>query len=189
MAETTLTSIPSTFVAGDKLLFTISLPSFPASEGWTLTYSFRTKEGSEIDIDSTASGSLHLFTVLPAETSTWIAGKYYGFAKISSGTITHTVWKGYLEIEPDLSQQEGNFDTRSHAQKCLDSINAVLEGKAGRDVLSTTIAGQSISRMSFGELISAKAYYENLVASERDNLESASGTGSKRNILVRFGNS
>lgn len=162
----------------------IALPTFPATDGWTLTYSFRGKELAQIDVESTADGSLHSFNVSSATTSAWIPGKYVGVAKVSDGSESHTIWKGYLEVFPDLSQQDANFDTRSHAQKCLDAINTVLEGKATRDVLSTTIAGQSISRMSFSELLSAKAHYENIVAGERD---AADGIN-RRNIVVRFGN-
>lgn len=182
------TEIPASLVSGDDLIFKIALPTFPAGT-WTASYSFRAKEGSEIDFTGTADGSLHSFNVAAATTAGWIAGKYYGVSRVTDGSETHTIWKGYLEIEPNLSQQEGNFDTRSHAQKCLDSINLVLEGKAGRDVLTSTIAGQSISRMSFAELIAAKAVYQNLVDAEKDNAAAANGSGSRRNILVRFGNS
>jgi hypothetical protein len=184
MAAQTLTSIPSIMTAGETLLFKIDLENFPADQDWVLTYSFRAKEATAIDISGTESGASHLFNVPKATTATWIPAKYNGIAKITDGVETFTIWRGYLEVLPDLSQQDANYDTRSHAQKCLDSINAVLEGKASRDVLSSTIAGQSISRMSFSELLSAKAHYENLVKGEKDD---AAGI-SRRNVLVRFGN-
>ena len=185
MAATTLTELPTSFFAGDTLLLLIGLGQYPADQSWTLTYSFDKEwtepPGFSFTFSSTASGANHSFTVTAVTTSQWLPGKYHGSASVSDGTQKFTVWNGLIEIKPDASQLLGNYDVRSNAKVCLDNINAVLQGKATRDVLSSTIAGQSIQRMSFAELLQAKTYYEAVVTQEKIAL----GEGSN-NIVVRF---
>lgn len=194
MADTTLTAVPVSTYAGDSLDLLISLADYPASAGWALTYNFRkggdTPEsgGSEISFTSTESGSNHLFNILSTTTAGWLPGDYKGVGRVSLGTKVVTVWKGSLEILPDLAEQTDNFDTRTHAKKCLDALNAMIEGKATRDVLNTTIAGQSIGRMTWQDLLSAQAHFQNLVDGEVAAENAANGLGNSRNVLIRFGN-
>lgn len=181
MASTTLTAVPTSFYQGDTLNLLVELADYSAADGWELTYYFK-NSGSNFSIESTASGAKHEFTVAASTTANWLPGTYRVVGKVADGTSTHTVSIANIEILRDLSTSD-NYDTRSHAQKCLDAINTVLEGKATRDVLQTTIAGQSIGRMSFNELLAAKAHYQDIV-----NGEAVSAGTKGRNILVRFGN-
>jgi len=182
MAATTLTALPSVIYAGDTLLLSISVGDYPADQGWSLTYEFRKKDGALISFTSTASGSSHAFTVDKDTTLVWTPGAYKGVSYATDGTQRFTVWSGNLTVNADLSTQVENYDTRTHAEKALEAINATLEGKASRDVLNTTIAGQSISRMTFRELLEAKAYYESIVRQEQ--VQANGGEGNQ--ILVRF---
>lgn len=186
MADTTLTAVPVSFYQGDTLALLVSLSDYPANEGWALSYSFR-GGGSSIDLTSVASGSSHLVSVAATVTTDWLPGNYSGIGKVTDGTTVITVWRGTLQILADLSEEAENYDPRSHAQKCLDAINAVMEGKATKDVLQTTIAGQSVGRMTWTELMSAKAYYQDLVDKERTAIDAANGRGGGNQILVRFG--
>lgn len=189
MADTTLAAIPSAFYAGDSLSLLISLADYSAADGWTLAYAFRKKGGSDINLTSTASGGNHLLAVTAAASAEWIDGLYSGVGRVThtDGRVV-TVWSGLLNIKPNLAEEPANFDGRSSARKCLEAITAVLEGKATRDVMQTTIAGQSIGRMTFGELLAAQAHFQDLVDREQAEIDAANGLGSKRNILVRFGN-
>ena len=181
MAATTLSAMPSAVYAGDTLLLLLGFGDYPADESWTLTFDFRKKDGSLITFSSTASGASHAITVAKDDTGVWIPGTYAGVAYVDDGSQRFTVWRGQLEVLPNLAIEDANYDARSHAQKCLDAINLVLEGKASRDVLNTTIAGQSVGRMSFRELLEAKAYYESIVANELAELGQSSNQ-----ILGRF---
>ena len=55
MAATIPTKEPLTIRAGDTIKWTKSLDDYIASDGWTLSYSFR-GTGGMIDITSTADG-------------------------------------------------------------------------------------------------------------------------------------
>jgi hypothetical protein len=181
MAATTLSAMPAAITAGDTLLLLLDGGDYPANEGWTYWFSFRKETGSLIEFSSTASGSNHSFTVAADITATWTDGIYKGVGYVESATQRFTVWRGELVVESNLTEQDANYDTRTHGQKALDAINAVLEGKASRDVLASTIAGQSIQRMSFTELLQAKSFYESVVQQEQVLL------GQKSNrVLIRF---
>lgn len=187
MAASTLTAVPSAVYAGDSLLWEIGLENYPASDGWVLTYNFRKENGSTIQFASTPNGANHYFSVSASITAGWTPGVYLGTSKVTRGVQSFTTWRGQIEILPDLSQQSDNYDTRSHAKKCLDAINAVLEGKATRDVMQTTIAGQSVGRMSWSEITAAKSYFQDLVDGESAAESAVNGLGNRRNILIRFG--
>ncbi len=186
MADTTLTSVPASVYAGDTLNWLISFSDFPASDGWVLSYGFRSNNGSAINFSSSSSGDDFALDVTAADTATWVPGSYKGVARVVNGSVSHTIWKGSIEVLPN--PLDTDYDPRSHARKCLDAINAVLEGKASKDVLSTTIAGQSIQRLTWTELLQAKSFYQGLVDGETNAENLENGQGSSSNVLIRFGN-
>ena len=51
-----------------------------------------------------------------------------------------------MTILPNLA--DTNADLRSHAKIVLDSLEAVIQGRANMDQSSMSIAGRSLSRMS-----------------------------------------
>ena len=80
------------------------------------------------------------------------------------------------------------MDTRSAARICLDNLLLASQGKASRDILNTTIAGQSIGRMTWTEITTAIAYWQDRVNAEQATEDAANGKGSSKNVLIRFGN-
>ena len=188
MADTTLTSIPASLYAGDTLAWLLTDGDYPATDGWGITFGFRAHQSSAIDLVSAADGANHLVSASAAITATWLPAVYKGVARVSDGTIQRTKWKGTIEVLPGLIEAGDNYDTRSNARICLDALDAVMAGKATREVLNTTIAGQSIGRMSWTEMIAAKNYYADIVAGEQAIEDAANGKTSSRNIFARFRN-
>jgi hypothetical protein len=182
---TTLTAVPAIIYAGDTLLLNISQADYPAPD-WTVTYSFRCKDGSTIELAATDNGAEHLFSIPATTTAAWAPGEYKGVGRANDGTNYVTFWKGTMEVLADLSTQPDNHDTRSHAQKCLDAIEAVLEGKATRDILNTVIAGQSIGRLSPMQLMEWRSVYQSEVAAEQAKERAANGLATGKNIHIRF---
>ncbi len=195
---TTLVALPSSIYAGDTLLFAIAKGQYPPPD-WSLEYAFRSPinegdatggqvGGTAIEFVSTASGSNHLVSLAPDVSAAWLPQFYEGFCRaVNSVTLQKvTVWTGRLEVLPDLGEQPDNFDPRSHAQICLDRIEAVLENRASRDVLNSTIAGQTIGRMTPEQLLLLRNYYKAEVAAELEAELAANGEGTGKNVLVRF---
>jgi len=184
---TTLTALPSAIYAGDTLLFEVSVDGFSSADGWSLSYYFRHRLGSVVNLTSTAGTSgAHLFNIPADVTATWSDGDYFGVARVSDGTNLRTVCETRLEVKKQLSEQAADYDTRSHAEKCLDAIEAVMEGRASKDIINTTIAGQSVARLSPEQLVYWRNYYRSEVSNEHAAIDAENGKASGRNILARF---
>lgn len=183
---TTLTALPSVVNAGETLLFAVGLANYLPGNGWTLSYYLKNKDAAVIEIASTQSGNDHLFNISAATTGTWTAGEYYGVARVGDGTNYRVVADVFLEVKPDLSQVGPDYDPRSHARKCLDAIEAVMEGRATKDIINTTIAGQSVGRMTPEQLAFWRNYYVAEVQAENAARDAANGLATGKNILVRF---
>lgn len=133
------------------------LLSYPASL-WTLTY-ILLMTGRQIVITASADGNNFVVNVPAATSASYIAGTYSWTAAVSNGAERYTVSTGKMEVLPNPATQTAGLDTRSHAKKVLDALEALLEGKATRDAQSITIAGQSITKMNPEELLRWRNFY------------------------------
>lgn len=160
-------------VAGDTLDFTVSVPDYPASDGWTLKYSltarFSTPTQSTITLTASTNdnGADYDIEVAPATTADWAAG-YYTWARWveKSGARQTLTESGTLQIlaDPELTAQ--GHDSRTHARKVLDAIEAVIENRATLDQESYTINGRSLNRTPIAELLKLRTIYRNEVEAE-----------------------
>ena len=175
-------NIPSSFTAGDSLEFTDSLSDYHASSGWVLSYVL-VKDGTQINITSTADDDDHSVSVGADTTANYDSGIYHWQAYVTDGTDRYTVGTGTVEIKPDFATQTTGLDDRSHAKKVLDSLEAVLEGKADSDVLSYSIGGRSLSKMNPEELLLWRDKY---LAEYRSELVRNGTVRNNRTIYARF---
>ncbi len=169
-----LTKFPATIQQGDTVKVSSSL-DFRA-DVWTLTYYF-VGPSTEANIEAEASGQDFLLTLdtsftaaLGVETLAWAA-------KVLKDDEVYTVESGTVQVLPDLATS-GPLDLRTHAQKTLDSIRAVIENRATTDEQEYKIGTRQLVHMTVSELMQFLAIYEKKVA-----LENRTG---QKNILVRF---
>lgn len=76
---------------------------------------------------------------------------------------------------------------RSHSKIVLDSIEAVIEGRANMDQSSMSIAGRSLSRMSIDELLTFRDRYKTEWLKEIKLARIKNKQGSGNTIKVNFG--
>lgn len=183
---TTLSALPSVINAGETLLFAVQVAGYPPGDGWTLSYFLKNKDSSAVELTSTASGQDHLFSIPASTTGTWTAGEYFGVARVDDGTSYRVIADVRVEVWQDMSQVGPDYDPRSHARKCLDAIEAVMEGRASKDIINTTIAGQSVGRMTPEQLAFWRNYYRAEVSAEDAAIDAANGKATGKNILMRF---
>lgn len=179
-------TVPSCLVAGDTWKWSRAEPDYPASDGWTLQYIFKSAAG-EFTIDSVADGSLHSVVVDTATTAGYQAGSYTWQVSANKGGERYTLRSGTLKVEPDFTAA-GALDNRSHARKVLDNIEAVIERRATRDQMSFSVEGRSLSRTPIADLIALRDRYRREVREEEGAARGAQGLGSRRKILTRFSN-
>lgn len=174
---------PYTLAAGDSISFRKTLPDFPASDGWTLKYELR---GQQVPIEfaSTSDGDSHVLSVDAATTAAWIPGDYafVGYAEL--GTERTEFFKASLTVTADLETQSGDVPVTTHAQRMLVKLEAVLEGKAGDDILDSEIEGTVIRRMPLADVYKMRAKYKRERQSEIAQENVANGRASGRKIVV-----
>jgi len=158
----------------------------PAS--YTATYVARITGGgsTEIQVTGTASGSDYLFTVSSATSTDFTPGLYHWQLEIKRNSDNNriVVDRGYFTCIPDLDNN--GADPRTHAEIMVAKIESILSGKADSDVSSYSIAGRSLSKMSFRELTDARDYYRKEYQREviAERIRKGQGTGAT--VQVRF---
>lgn len=175
-------NLPAEIHAGDTLKFTDSVPEYPAVDGWVLTYSIVNATNR---YTISASGSEHAFDVATATTAGWVAGDYQWAAFAVSGSERFTVGTGRIAIRPNVLTTAA--DERSHVEKVLTALEALLEGRAGRDHMEVTINGRSITRMPIEDLIKWRDKYraEFRRIQQAERIARGEGLGGNQ-IRVRF---
>ena len=170
---------PSQIAQGQTISFTKKLANFPASAGWSLTYSLR-GNGQQISFSSTASVDDHVILVGAATTETWLAGEYQlsGSAISTDGKDFQFYLNNFL-ITPDLATADGGIDLRTHAQKMLVDIEAQLEQCAKNILRSTTVEGTTILREERKSLLEVRQAYVQERRGEiaRENAKNGRPTG------------
>lgn len=179
------TTLQNVLTAGDTLDFTTAVPDYLASDGWTLKYRLAPRvSGTPIDLSSTADGEDHRVTATAAATASWAAGYYAWVAYVEKAAERYTIDSGELQIRAASTTLAAGTDNRSVARKTLDAIEALIAGKT--DVVEYQIAGRSIKKMNFAELLAARSRLQAEVEGETVAANLANGLGGARRIQVRF---
>ncbi len=143
---------------------------------------------NEIKIPATepSGEDYYLFTADSDTSSAFTPGKYHWQLEVtqtSSGNrIVFDV--GDFQAIPDMDNNQA--DPRIHAEVMIDKIESILEGKADSDVSSYSIAGRSLTKMTFDELLAARDRYRAEVVKHENRERVKRGKSSGSTIKVRF---
>lgn len=183
---------PDEIVVGDFIQWKRSdiAQDYPTSTGYTAEYVARITGGgaSEIKIAQAAGStdSYYLFTADSTTTANYTVGKYHWQLEItqtSSGNRV-VVDLGDFEAIPDMDNNQA--DPRIHAEIMLTKIESLLSGKADSDVASYSIAGRSLTKLSFAELVEARDYYRREIVQHENKALVKRGKKTGSTIQVRF---
>jgi hypothetical protein len=176
--------IPSTMIAGDTYFWTFSLPEYP-SPTYVLTMVGWNAE-NRFSASGTYSGGDWTIALSVVDSAAIIPGDYEWRIHAEDGPHRHTLYRGRITVQPNY---EGNrpFDTRTHARKVLDAIEAVIEGRATKDQEEYSIEGRSLKRTPLADLVKFRSQYQLELQREERAERAAAGLGSGRTIGVRFG--
>lgn len=172
------------FIQWKKALITQDYPTATHSAEYVARI---TGGGSnEIKLPATEVDGYYLFTVDSATSADFEVGRYHWQLEItqtSSGNRI-VVERGEFEAIPDLDVNQS--DPRTHADIMLAKIETILEGKADSDVGSYSIAGRSLTKMSFDELMVARDRYKREVIQHQREELIKRGKASANTVKVRF---
>ncbi len=167
--------------AGVTFDHTVTLTAYPAPS-WTLTLILRGPQA--IDLIATADGASHRFQVDAATTADWLAGRYWFTLRATRGAEVVQVDEGDLRIVPDLAALTDTFDGRTHAERVLEAIEAVIEGRATIDQQSYQINNRQLSRTPIPDLLMLRGKYREEVRQQQQAARGQSLLG--RQVKVRF---
>lgn len=184
MAATTPTTEPAVLLAGDTAKWLISLPDYPATDGWALTYTL-INAAAKITIAASASGADHLVNTAAATTAAYAAGSYTWRSQVSRAGEVFTVASGTMQVQGAFSA--ATLDARSHARKTLAAVEAYLENPANLTAAMYEVAGRKLQRLSIPDLLAMRSRYQAEVAREDAAANVGRGLPDKRRVYVRFG--
>lgn len=156
--------LPATIQAGVTLERCVAFADYPAPD-WVLTALLRGP--SVINLAADADGTGHKFTKLAADTTSWAPGVYSYVVRATNAGDVRQLETGTLEILRDLAAIDAATDLRTHAQRTLDAIQAVIEKRATRDQERYTINNRELWRTPIGDLLKLRDTYRAEVRRER----------------------
>jgi len=179
---------PLEIVAGDFVQWKISdlVADYPTDD-YTLIYTARISgKRDEFQITASSQSTHYLITAASSVTSAYAPGVYAWQKEIvrNSDSARRILSRGQFKVIADLDIP--GTDLRSHAEIMVDKIESILSGKADSDVSSYSIAGRSLTKMSFTELLEARDYYRSEVIRQKAALDAKSGRKGVSTIKVRF---
>lgn len=183
------TTEPETVVVGDFIQWKrTDLGTDYPNNLYTATYVARITGGgaNEIILTGTASGEDYLFTIDSATSADFAPGYYHWQLEIvrDSDSNRIVVDRGVFTAIVDLDVNQS--DPRTHAEIMVAKIESLLSGKADADVSSYSIAGRSLTKLSFSELVEARDYYKREYQKEiiAERIRRGKSTGAT--VKVRF---
>ena len=180
---------PTEIVVGDFLQWKRSdlVADYPPAE-YSAEYVARITGGgaNEIKLPSTENVNYYLFTVPSADSVDFEPGYYHWQLEItqtSSGNRV-VVDQGDFNVLPDLDNNQA--DPRIHAEIMIAKIETILAGKADSDVSNYSIAGRSLTKLSFAELMDARDRYKRELVQHENKENAKRGRKTAATIKVRF---
>lgn len=167
--------------SGDSFKYETTYAGYSAADGWSAVLAI-VNHDYNYSISAQVTGDRYVFEVGGDVTANWSPGEYRIAVRVENGVDRLTIEKGSLSILPDLFA--GGAVERSHVEKTLAAIEAVLEGKATHDQQQVMIGGRSIMRLLPQHLLVWRDRYK----AELKAAKKAEQLGGKvgRNVKVRF---
>lgn len=175
-------------IAGDSINWVDSFPNFLPYDGWALKARLtpRNPTAAILVIDAVVENDQFKIVANATATATLSAGLYNLVKWVERDDDRHTVEHSTIEVLPNPATMAPGGDTRSHAAKMVDMIQAVLEGRASKSVQEYKIADREMKYIPIPELIVLLDKYKALLAAENRANSVNKGARLGRKIQVRF---
>ena len=181
--------VPRAIVIGDLVQFKLTqFSSDYPNTSHSMTFMARSGTGANVEFSIAASnsGDDYLFSASSNATAAFTAGLYHYQIEVleTSSSNRLILDQGELDVTVDLDVNA--VDPRTHAEKMLQKIEAVLENRADADVSSYSIAGRSLTKMSPEELLTWRDNYRREVKAHRRKLDVKHGRRTSSTVVMRF---
>lgn len=140
-------------------VWTVEHPDYLASASWVLTLALRPASGAALALVGTPAGDGWTVTLDKDQSEGMGAGRAHWQAWATKGAEQVMLGGGTLEVLANLLG-EAPADPRTFEERCLDAINAVIEGRASEDFLEMEVGGRKLKLMSLRELLEAQSIFK-----------------------------
>lgn len=149
---------PRSLTAGLTFEQTVSVDTHRPPE-WRLEAILRGPDAINLQADQ--EGGKHVFRVPAGRTREWLAGRYqYSLRATRTDGMVVELSGGGIQIKPDLSQLGSGHDARSHVERVLEAIKAVIEKRATLDQERYEINNRMLQRTPLADLLKLRSQYE-----------------------------
>ena len=183
------TEEPEEFVVGDFVQWkrTDFVGDYPTAQ-YSAQYVARLHQGgsAEFTVSATEVSDGYLFTINSATSAAITAGLYHWQLEITQTSSSNRIVIGSGDFNILVDLDDNQADPRIHAEIMVTKIESLLSGKADDDVASYSIAGRSLTKLSFSELTEARDYYRREVAEHTNKERIKRGKKGNETIKVRF---
>lgn len=173
-------SIPKSFVAATTISFTISDDNYNPANGFSLTF-YLAGQSRKNKVATTENPTTFRLTLASSDTDV-VPGIYWYQAKATKGDEAYVVTTGQIEILPDFSGSQDQYDGRSKYQKIVDAIDTAI----ARGELSYTIGNRQVTFKSNEELLKARTHYVQLIEQQKHRSHLTKGGSFFQNIKTKF---
>lgn len=176
----------SELVVGDSFNLLNTFVDYLPSDGWVLKTRFapRLNTAAAIVLIATAENADYRTTASSATTSSWTPGVYNVAQWVEKTGQRVTLATGEITLLPDPATMASGVDTRSHVARTLANIEAMLEGRATKDVQEYSIGDRQLKHLTIPELLIWRDKYRSQLAGEQAGSVASKRLG--RKIHVRF---
>ena len=183
------TTEPRQLVVGDYVQWrrTDLGTDYPNDE-YTATYVARITGGgaNEITLVGTAYNDDYLFTFNSAASADFVPGYYHWQLEIARNSDGNRIVVDRNTFTAIVDLDVNQSDPRTHAEIMIDKIETVLQGRADADVLSYSISGRSLSKMTPDELVQWRDYYKRELVMQQRKERVRRGAPTGATIVARF---
>lgn len=167
--------IPKRISAGVTVDELITVPGHP-SDVWSVMLHLRGPTAYNVELEGVQDDlfRLHLASV---DTTDWQGGQFAYFLRARRADRVVELETGVLTVVPDLSNSDAVYDPRSHAERTLDAIEAVLEKRASTDQQRYSINNRELWRTPIPELLQLRNQYRAEVRRQRARAAGKNGFG------------
>lgn len=160
-----MVNTPTRLNAGDSLEWGASFVGFPASKGWSLSFALTNSTHSyTTEFVVSPLGDDFSISLSATNSAALAVGEYALFAIMQKGDKRQTVGETRFRVLPNVTTLH---DRRTQAERTLEAIEALLEGKADDDQQMIQYAGRTLSRYTFEHLEQIRSRLRRTVARQR----------------------
>lgn len=182
---------PTKLVVGDFVMWKrADLVVHYPQDSFSAEYVARITGGGNAEIkiqqDPNSTSEYYLFKVSSIDSANFHVGVYHWQLEITEMATGERVVVSIGEFETIADLDVNQSDPRTHEEVMLAKIESLLEGRADSDVSEYSVAGRSLTKLSFNELMGTRDRYKAEVVRIKKKAAIAQGRKTSSSIKVRF---